>query len=359
MIRMATMKFLKPFRIVALLVTLAIIVSPDMSAAASPLPALAANSNELTVSGLSSGGYMAVQYQVAHAATVKGAGILAGGPYYCAEGKVSRALANCMAPRSDTLLPTVAEQKKSIDAAARAGQIDPPERLAGHRVWLFSGGNDRTVETIVVDALQDFYASILPTTAIRYVRRPDAGHALPSVADKQANACATSEPPFINYCGDFDAPGDLLAHLLGPLQARVGTPDGDLLAFDQTPFIHGKAIDASLADEGFIFIPRGCRKGGCRVHVAFHGCRQSVSEIGRRFVDGAGYNAWASNNRLIVLYPQTVARNGAALGSWKFVINPKGCWDWWGYSGENYASREAIQIKAVRRMVERLQEKLQ
>ena len=129
------------------------------------------------------------------------------------------------------------------------------------------------------------------------------------------------------------------------------------MAFDQTPFINGKAIDASLAEDGFVFVPKACQAGGCRVHVAFHGCRQSVSEIGRRFVEGAGYNPWASSNRLIVLYPQTVARSGAALGSWKFVMNPKGCWDWWGYTGDNYASREALQVKAVHRMVERLQGK--
>ena len=42
-----------------------------------------------TVSGLSSGGFMAVQLHVAHSATlVKGAGIVAGGPYYCAEGSI-------------------------------------------------------------------------------------------------------------------------------------------------------------------------------------------------------------------------------------------------------------------------------
>ena len=347
----------KRFRISSVPAALALLLSPSILSAATPLPSLGATGKELTVSGLSSGGYMAVQYQVSHSGTVKGAGILAGGPYYCAEGNVSRALANCMAAKSEAPPPGVAEQKKAIDAAARTGQIDSPELLATHRVWLFSGGNDRTVETAVVNALHAFYSSILPASSIRYVRLPDSGHALPSVADKQANACATSESPFINRCGDLDAPGDLLAHLLGPLSPRAGKPEGELMAFDQTPFINGKAIDASLAEDGFVFVPKACQAGGCRVHVAFHGCRQSVSEIGRRFVEGAGYNPWASSNRLIVLYPQTVARSGAALGSWKFVMNPKGCWDWWGYTGDNYASREALQVKAVHRMVERLQGK--
>lgn len=323
--------------------------------AAPPLPRLAATADDLTVSGLSSGAYMAVQYEVAHASSVKGAGIVAGGPYGCAEGKINRALANCMAPTRDAPPPSPARQKQVIEEAARAGQIDAPGHLAKHRVWLFTGGQDHTIDTSVVQSLHDFYATLLPGTAIRELRLPDAGHALPSIADAHANACPSSQPPFINRCRELDAAGEMLAHLLGPLQPRASAADGEMLAFDQKPYVAGKPIDASMADEAYVFVPNSCRAGGCRIHVAFHGCLQSASEIGRRFVDGAGYNAWAASNRLIVLYPQTVARNGLALGSWKFIMNPKGCWDWWGYTGDNYATRNAVQIKAVQRMVEELQ----
>jgi hypothetical protein len=50
------------------------------------LPAYDVGPAETSVSGLSSGGYMAVQFDVAHSATLRGAGIVAGGPYYCAQG---------------------------------------------------------------------------------------------------------------------------------------------------------------------------------------------------------------------------------------------------------------------------------
>ncbi len=36
----------------------------------------------ITVSGISSGGFMAVQFHVAHSSTVGGAGVVAGGPYW-------------------------------------------------------------------------------------------------------------------------------------------------------------------------------------------------------------------------------------------------------------------------------------
>ncbi|HPI62327.1 MAG TPA: poly(3-hydroxybutyrate) depolymerase, partial [Zoogloea sp.] len=62
--------------------------------AAPPLPAMGARGDAVTVSGISSGGYMAVQFQVAFSSLVKGAGVLAAGPYDCAEGSTWRALNN-------------------------------------------------------------------------------------------------------------------------------------------------------------------------------------------------------------------------------------------------------------------------
>jgi poly(3-hydroxybutyrate) depolymerase len=66
--------------------------------AAVPLPSLGANPAEVSVSGLSAGGFAAVQLHVAYSATFKrGAGVVAGGPYYCAEGSVLNATGRCMA----------------------------------------------------------------------------------------------------------------------------------------------------------------------------------------------------------------------------------------------------------------------
>jgi poly(3-hydroxybutyrate) depolymerase len=102
-----------------------------------------------------------------------------------------------------------------------------------------------------------------------------------------------------------------------------------------------------MGDEGYVFIPEACESVRCRVHVAFHGCRQSADEIGERFVREAGYNRWADANRLIVLYPQTIKR------TWG-IYNPRGCWDWWGYTGPRYHTKEGGQIRAVKAMLDRL-----
>jgi hypothetical protein len=36
------------------------------------------------------------------------------------------------------------------------------------------------------------------------------------------------------------------------------------------------------------------------------------------------------------------------------VYNPRGCWDWWGYTGRNYHTKEAPQMRAVMAMIDRL-----
>ena len=329
---------------------------PSIGLAAPALPALGSDSSAVTVSGISSGGYMAVQFQVAYSKLVKGAGIIAAGPYDCAEGSAVRALSNCMAPTRWAPPPAPGDVKARMESRARLDLIDPPAALADDKVWVLTGGADHTVERPVVDALVGFYKAWVPAESIRLVTLPDAGHAMISVADSKPNACDTSEPPYINRCGDFDAPGELLGHLLGKLKPKSVPEPGHLVTFDQRPFTGGLPADISMGEQGFAYIPASCRAGGCRVHVAFHGCRQGEDQVGRRFVEGAGYNAWAETNRLVVLYPQAVARNGLAAGSMRWMYNPKGCWDWWGYSAVDYATRNAPQMVAVRKMIARLAE---
>lgn len=96
-------------------------------------------------------------------------------------------------------------------------------------------------------------------------------------------------------------------------------------------------------------MPTTCLDARCRLHVAFHGCRQNVDAQGADrahddFVRDAGYNRWAAANRLVVLYPQTT----------ESVFNPNRCWDFWGYSGLDYATRRGPQMRAVEGMINRL-----
>ena len=66
-------------------------LTPGCGPSAQKLPALGADLSQTSVSGLSSGGYMAGQFHVAHSATVIGAAIFAAGPYGCAESAAAEA----------------------------------------------------------------------------------------------------------------------------------------------------------------------------------------------------------------------------------------------------------------------------
>jgi len=306
--------------------------------------------NQVTASGLSSGGFMAVQLHVAHSAIMKGAGIVAGGPYYCAQGSVWTAYYNCTDPGLFIPLPQTAVLRTEAEAQAKAGRIDPTANLASSRAWLFAGSKDRVVSRDVVEALNGFYVAYKAKTVI--IRNKAAGHAMPT--ENAGNPeCGVTKPPFINDC-DYDAAGELLQHLLGPLKAPLAKESGRLLLFDQKEFAKGDAKAISLDDTGYVYVPEVCETEQCRVHVALHGCRQGAREIGEQFVREAGYNRWADSNRLIVLYPQAVARNGWAFDRWSFLWNPRGCWDWWGYTGPLYHTKQGPQIRALKAMLERL-----
>ena len=160
--------------------------------------------------------------------------------------------------------------------------------------------------------------------------------------------CQLTDPPFVNDC-DYDAAGLLLQHIYGKLTAPVtGLSAGKIISFDQSAFSHQDGGSTGLAKVGYLYVPEACaRLEVCRVHVAFHGCRQNADEVGDAFYRHAGYNPWAENNRIIILYPQTQASRFDP-------VNPLGCWDWWGYSGADYAYRNGSQIHAVRSMLNQL-----
>ena len=86
--------------------------------------------------------------------------------------------------------------------------------------------------------------------------------------------------------------------------------------------------------------------GHCRVHIVFHGCEQSRAQVGDTVIRETGFADWAETNRIIVLFPQAAAS----------ALNPQTCWDWWGYTGPNFLTRDAPQIKAVQAMLVRLSE---
>jgi hypothetical protein len=321
------------------------------------LPQLGIEISETSVSGLSAGAYMAGQLQVAHSSHIVGAGVVAGGPFGCAETpgsglmpaaarNVTRALEGCMSDKLRSQgIPDVAALADLTKELAEDGSIDPLTGLAKDRVYLFSGDQDRIVARSVVEAAQRFYEEVgVPEENIALVTRPDAGHTFLTV--DTGNSCEASASPFVSDC-DYDQAGAMLKWIYGELKPSGDAEHGKYVVFDQSPFASG--IGHGLSNEGVVHIPETCTKqGGCRLHIALHGCEQNRDKVGMTFIEGSGFARWAAANRLVVLFPQVSANP---------ILNPKGCWDWWGYTGEDYLTKDAPQIAAIWKMVERLAER--
>lgn len=343
----------------AVLLVLALLFTSAASRGETPaaqLPALGAVIDETSVSGISSGAYMAGQFEIAHAKLVVGAAIIAGGPYGCAESafadvitgpglaflNLSKAVNGCMLNALAVWgIPDVAQLAEKTKKLAAEDRIDPIADIVSDRIYLFSGSNDRTVVPAIVAAAVDYYETIgVPEKNIAYVTNLPAGHAF--VTDDQGEACELTGAPYVVDC-DYDQAAEVLRHIYGELGPRAETPAGSFIEFDQKPYTKGYD-NHGMEASGVVYIPPACQTTACRIHVAFHGCAQNRDATGEAFIKESGYANWADSNRLIVLFPQAASS----------PVNPQGCWDWWGYTGRDYLTRKAPQIEIVHKMLTQL-----
>lgn len=303
----------------------------------------------VTVSGISSGAYMAQQFHTAYSSSVSGLGMVAGGPYYCAKGRTINALNRCM--KTYLGLPQIEDSLGEARRLSSQGLIDPIQNLAQSRVYVIAGTNDKTVYPVMGRLTVDLYqawgvskASIMSDFDI------PSGHTFPT--DHYGGKCeVASEKPWISNCGR-DVAGEILNHLLGALKGRVSADPSRIFSFYQLKNISEKDREGlSMHETGYVYMPKDCENPdtACRIHVAFHGCKQTQDQIGKIFVENAGYNDWAESNQLIVLYPQ--AKVSQSLG------NPNGCWDWWGYTDSNYHTKEGAQMKLISKLIDRIRKR--
>ena len=240
-----------------------------------PLPDFAREyPDDVTVSGVSSGGYMPVQFQVAYSGIVRGAGVVAGG-LITVPG---------LAPPGAGQLHGADQQRP----AAVAAEVLKKVRLARAAASTRSGTCTTTASRCFrrqrrrrpcTSSMRWLPSSRHPPRRCRPLRQgAEAGHAVLSGRRPQANACPTHARPSsiaVRISTHRPTAGASAWPAASPLPAWL---TAKLIAFDQRPFVHGPAIDASLADEGTAFVPAHCRRRGLRCSVAFHGCLQNAGE---------------------------------------------------------------------------------
>jgi len=311
---------------------------------APPLAAITLDPARVAVAGLSSGAYMATQVHVALNARVHGAALLAGGPYGCAQGQLETALGPCM-----TAQPALLDKATLVASAkqrAAAGTIDPLSAFDGDRILVMHGTRDAIVAPSLAPVTADVVRALAGDSAsVTLDDQRTFGHGWPTL---DAGApCEQPASPWLLDCG-LDAAGETMAALFGveasPPAAAAAASDGTLARFDQRELAPEGA--AGLADIGFVYTPKACIDAACGVLVVFHGCQQNAENVGEAFVREAGFNRWADVHRVVVVYPQTQSSY--------MPLNPKACWDWWGYGGADYDLKTGGQIGFVSALLDRL-----
>lgn len=301
------------------------------------LPVCKVNTSAISVSGLSAGAFMAVQFHVAYSSSIMAAGVIAGGPYYCAQDQITEALTECMNfPQSVNVDALIAATNKF----AEAKEIDDTSNLQRARVWLYSGTHDTVVHHDAMAKLETYYRHFITQGLIETEYTVPSEHGFPTL--QYGIACGRLGEPYILKC-NYNAALKILQNAYGPLRPAVEPLASNLLTFDQSQFAPPLA---SLLPVGYAYVPTACRNGTalCSLHVAFHGCEQSTEFIQSQYVEDTGYNGIAESNNIIVIYPQ--------CGKNVLKDNPNGCFDWWGYTGADYALRSAKQMAAVKAMID-------
>jgi poly(3-hydroxybutyrate) depolymerase len=300
---------------------------------------------KIGVSGLSSGGFMANQFHISHSDWVDKVGIIAAGPYYCAQNSIKTALAQCVNKSTDATNQNLTQQAEVYENQHKIANLN---NLKNSKVWLFRGTKDTKIHANVTQALHEQYLMWIDPKNVEYVNQQPFAHHFPTLAF--GSKCDVSEPPFVGNC-NYDAAGNMLNFLHTDLQPRNTQTQGKLVSINQQTLGGDQAT--SLAEQGFMYIPKTCQAGEiCQLHISFHGCQQNAETVGKQFMENNGLNNWADTNHMVVLYPQT-------KNSMFMPLNPQGCWDWWGYTDSDYTTKNGQQIQAVKQIAESLTQALE
>lgn len=231
----------------------------------------------ISVSGISSGAFFAHQFHVVHSRNIMGAGIVAGGPYYCSKGTVMDSITKCsqlIGTLCEAFMDLSGMDKSSCEGymppktkeesrkmaresfeEARKRNADIPDGLRGDKIYLFSGTEDEMVSQGVMDAVNLFYTEQAGVKAenVRYNNTFLVHHSMvrdnyDSPSEGAVNECSPPDPiPSLSentYIYDCQAEAQKQSDAMGcsPSDGRQACLDlGDIdLAGAILKHIHGE-----------------------------------------------------------------------------------------------------------------------
>ena len=299
---------------------------------------IAIGKNQITTGGISSGCFMSTQLNFAHSSLISGNACTAGGPYWCAQFNEVIALTKCMDTVYSQLIDVNFLELVVYDLES-VGLIDPVFNLAKSKVWLLSALNDTVVATYVVQSNAQLYGRFVKSNQIKLVTGIPGEHS--QLTDSYGSTCEFLGSPYINNCA-YNGAYEGLNWIYQPdkLLKTNNWNQSNLYEFKQTqyiPYVYSK--EYGLSTTGYVYVPSACKILGtkCKLHVVFHGCKQTIDAIGLDFIENSGYLEIGEANNIVILFPQATQNE----------LNPNGCWDWWGYTGPDYANKLSVQMQMV------------
>ncbi|KAJ5669910.1 uncharacterized protein N7477_005273 [Penicillium maclennaniae] len=294
-------------------------VAAILEIVASPLGAYNVDSAAVSVSGLSSGGFMSAQLGVAYSNVFQvDFGVFAGGPFDCAR---NQAYTTCMYNQSPSITTPTANMK-----SWSGNEIATTSNLANRKIYLWEGSADTTVGPNVMNALHSQLSNFDTSADVSYVTTSGAVHTFPTDFDGSGdNSCSMSTSPYISNC-NYDGAGAGLQWIYGSLNTRnTGTLTGSVVSFAQT----GE------------YVPLAWTRPVIFTFQWLHGLQANT-----------GYNIWADTNNIIILYPQAIPDNTMhSIWGGSELSNPNGCWDWVGWYGANADQIGGVQMVAIANQV--------
>lgn len=398
--------------------------------------------NQLTISGISSGGFMANQMATIYSSQFDGVGTVAGGYYYCAEDYLPKKIEQdkntigtlnlfFFEPTTkvitDTLNPFMIINGAKPNTWFRPSATNPiyqsvsicmgdPKKgklprdyyfkniqenlvdsnlnFSKQRAFIYHGKVDSVLQIKMIDRMKEFYKMVGVKTENIKVSVGEGSHNFPTDKEGQIE-CGEESVPYVASC-KLDIAKDILEYLTQTKLEKANPELNHIYKIDQT--VEAKNIIKneteweqpvySVASYGYMYANDFClnNPGECKVHVALHGCKMSdsyneefqtnyqnqvvnlkvlnvnkkddsipaldifgfglkyltieekINQLGLlKFVKDSGYIDYAEKNNLIIVFPQTW------ITEKNFPYNPKGCWDWFGFTNADYATNKGIE----------------
>jgi hypothetical protein len=318
------------------------IAAAGLARAAAPLPRLNVDAAKTTVSGLSSGAFMANQLGYAYSAPSRASACLP----VALHVRRPQQLHGVHVQRDDqrSMLNTMQADINNWSGTSN----DNKSNVANQKIFMFVGTSDYTVGPNPMNGVQTQYAnSGVPAANLTYVSGPAPRTSFPTDFDATGdNACNSSASPYISNCG-YDGAGAMFAKFYGALNARNNAPPaGNYIQFDQTAFSTNPGLSPSRLGlrAGQLRRRRGLQgaRGAARLPAELRHHRRQVHQEYRLYALG-------DTNSIIVLFPQTkvdnTSRSTSASGS---LANANGCWDWIGWYGTNFAQKSGCSRRPSR-----------